>query len=179
MKADQERSPREHLQLVAVFIRRAFRAARWGALALVLGLGATAVAILAAKRAYRSETVIMYDRGVRAGAVVSGAEADSPRQVATRIQDMMMSRQRLQKTIEQFGLYPGIVSQHSYVDAVDEMRKHLKFTAREGYTYHMSFESDSREQAQKVLAAFVDGLIDEDAVSRKREAESTKTFLDV
>src|SRR5579872_7399454 len=172
MKADQERSPREYLLLAWVFVRRALRAAKWGALAFAVGLGGTAVAILSAKRLYRSETVIMYDRGVRAGAVVGGNEADSPRQVGAHLQDMVSSRQRLQKTIESYGLYPSMVSQHGYVDTVDEMRKHIKFTAREGYTFHMSFESESRDLAQKVLAGFVDGLIEDDAVGRKREAES-------
>jgi uncharacterized protein involved in exopolysaccharide biosynthesis len=178
MKADQERSPREYLLLAWVFIRRALRAARWGALAFGIGMAVTAVIVLSAQRTFRSETVLMYDRGVRAGAVVGGAEVDSPRQVALRIQDMMMSRQRLQKAIEDFALYPSIVSQHGYVDAVDEMRKHLKFTARDGYTFHLSYEADSRDQAQKVLASLANGLIDEDSVTRRREAESTKTFLD-
>src|SRR5258708_5540251 len=173
MKADQERSPREHLLLALVFARRVFRAARWGALAFVIGLGVTAVVIMTANRWYRSESVIMYDRGVRTGAVVTGADMDSPRQVATHLQDLMTSRQRLQKTIEAFNLYPGIVSHSSYVDAVDEQRKHLKVMARDWYTFHLSFEAQSRDLSQKVLASFVNGLIGDDAVSRQREADPT------
>jgi uncharacterized protein involved in exopolysaccharide biosynthesis len=179
MKANQEPSPREHLARAVVFMRRGWRAGRWGALAFAIGLAVTTVVILAAKRLYRSESVIMYDRGVRREAVVGAAsDADSPKQIATRLQDMMTSRQRLQKMIEAFSLYPGIVKEHTYVEAVDEMQKHLKFTAREGFTFHLSFEYDSRETAQKVLAAFVDSLIEDDMIARKREAESTKTFLD-
>jgi uncharacterized protein involved in exopolysaccharide biosynthesis len=178
MISEAERSPRDYLVAIWAFLRRALRATRWGVGAFVIGLGLTAVVILAAKRLYRSDTVMMYDRGVRAGAVVGGAEPDSPRQVLIRIQDMLASRQRLQKAIEEFKLYPEIVAQHGYVDAVDEMRKQLKYTARDGYTFHLSYESESRELAQNVLASLASGIIEEDTLSRRRDAESTKAFLD-
>jgi uncharacterized protein involved in exopolysaccharide biosynthesis len=146
-----DRSPTDYLVAAWAFTRRALRATRLGALVFVVGLGITAVVILSAKRSYHSETVIMYDRGVRAGALVGGAElSDSPRQVLVRVQDMLVSRHRLRKAIEEFTLYPEIVAQHGYVDAVDEMRKQLKFSAHDGYTFRLSYDSESREQAQNV-----------------------------
>lgn len=179
MASDDEKSPRDYLVAVLGFVRRVFRSKRLGLLVFVLGLGVTGVVVFFAKRQYKSETVIFYDRGVRAGTVTGGNEPESPHQVSLRVNEMLLSRQRLQKAIEDFNLYPAIVSEHGHVEAVDEMKRYLKFSARDGYTYNISFIADSRDGAQKALAGLAKGIVDEDAAARRREAESAKKFLDV
>jgi uncharacterized protein involved in exopolysaccharide biosynthesis len=169
-------SPREHLVAFASLAPRAARAAWAGGIALALGLAVTAVWALSTSRLYRSEAVLLFERGVQSG--VNAGDADSARQVSARLSDMLTSRQRLESAIKELHLYPAIVEQRSVVDAIEEMRRHVVVTNREGYTFRVSFDADSRELSQQALTRLVKGVVDEDASRRLREAEETKKFLD-
>src|SRR5262249_36284742 len=100
-------SGRGELAMLAAFAPRLMRSAWAGAIALAVGLGATAVLTLMTVRLYRSEAVIVFERGVQAGNV--GHEADSPRAVAARLQDMFMSRGRLESVIKDMKLYQKLM----------------------------------------------------------------------
>src|SRR5260370_2270555 len=91
---------------------------------------------------------------------------------------MMSSRQRLQKTIDVLGLYPNIIREHGSVQAVDEMRKHLKFSAGDGFTYYPPVESESPRLAQKVFAPFVDDFLEEERSAAVRGRDLTGAVLD-
>jgi uncharacterized protein involved in exopolysaccharide biosynthesis len=149
-----------------------------GGIALAIGLVATAGWALSTSRLYRSEAVLLYERGVQSSQVGSSGESDSPRQVGLRIQDMLTSRQRLEAAVKEMKLYPSIVEQRSVVDAIDEMRKHLTVNIREGYAFKVAYDADSRELAQKVLDRLSRGVVEDDGKRRVREAEDAKRFLD-
>src|SRR5262249_60828993 len=99
----------------------------------------------------RAEAVLLSERGVQSSQVGSSGESDSPRQVGLRIQDMMLSRPRLEAAVREMKLYPAIVSERSVVDAIEEMRKHVTVGIRDGYAFRISYDAESRELAQKVL----------------------------
>jgi uncharacterized protein involved in exopolysaccharide biosynthesis len=166
----------EGLAALLAFVPRALRAKWVGLGVLLVGLGGTAAAALSTHRLYRSEAVITYDRGMANG--VNAPAAESPRQVGSRIQDMFSSRQRLEAIIKEMKLYPKIVDRLGYVDAVEEMRAHIKVGLRESLTFRISFDGDDRDRAQKVLTALVNSVVEEDIERRKREAEGAKNFLD-
>src|SRR5690348_5349348 len=134
-------SPRETLLAVMSLVSRGIRSMWVGGIVLALGLAATAVWALSTKWLYRSEAVIVYERGVQSGSL--GVTDDSPRQVATRLFDMLTSRRRLEGLVKQWKLYPAIVEQRNVVEAVEEMRKHINMNGREGYTYRVSFDGDT------------------------------------
>src|SRR3954447_9817840 len=96
-------SPREHLVAFASLAPRAARAAWAGGIALALGLAVTAVWALSTSRLYRSEAVLLFERGVQSG--VNAGDADSARQVSARLSDMLTSRQRLESAIKELHLY--------------------------------------------------------------------------
>src|SRR5882672_5858009 len=169
-------SPREHLVAFASLAPRVARASWVGGVVLALGLAATAIWALSTNRLYRSEAVILYERGVQSG--MGGQEGDLPRVMGTRLHDMLMSRQRLESVVKEMHLYPVIVEQRSIVDAIDEMRKHLTLTGREGYTFRVSFDADRREVAQQALDRLTKSVVEDDARRRMKEAEDTKAFLD-
>jgi hypothetical protein len=170
-------SPREHLAAFASLAPRVTRAAWVGGIALAIGLGATAVWALSTSRLYRSEAVLLYERGVQSAQVGAG-ESDGARQVGLRLQDMLTSRQRLEGAIKELKLYASIVDQRSVVDAIDEMRKHLNVGIREGYAFRVSYDAESRELAQKVLDRLTKGVVEDDGRRRVKEAEDAKLFLD-
>src|SRR5258707_1037597 len=60
-------SPREHLLAFAALLRRSLRSAWVGGIVLAIGLAGTAIWALSTKRIYKSETVVVYEPGVRSG----------------------------------------------------------------------------------------------------------------
>jgi uncharacterized protein involved in exopolysaccharide biosynthesis len=145
---------------------------------LAVSLALAAVWVLSTTRLYESEAIVVYDKGAQPASVGANADSDSPRQVASRLNDMLMSRQRLEVLIKEFNLYPSVVDGRGMQEAVEQMRKRLHSSAREGYAFRVAFAYESRVLAQRVLQKLLSGIIDEDARHRLREAEQTKTFLD-
>jgi uncharacterized protein involved in exopolysaccharide biosynthesis len=170
-------SPREHLSALLSLAPRAIRAVWIGGIALAIGLGGTVAWTLSTAHLYRSEAVIAFEHGVRAGTL--GGEHDSPREISARLRDMLFSRQRLERVIEELNLYRRIAEHQGQGAAIDEMRKHLNTSGREEYAYRVTYDANGRELAQRVLETLIKGVIDEDAQRRVREAEETKRFLDV
>ncbi len=158
-------------------MRRALRRAWVGAIVFALGLAVTAAVVLTTKRIYRSETVLLYERGVQSAAL--NRDPEGPRQVASRLKEMVLSRQRLQKLIEEMNLYPETVDKRGIVEAIEEMHKHLIFgNEHEGSTFRVSYDGETRPLAKEVLEKLVGGVIVDDTVRRRREADETRRFLD-
>jgi hypothetical protein len=168
-------SPRDLTSSVIAFLPRMARAKWAGAIALLVGLLGTVAAVLSTHRLYRSEAVVMYEPG--AANVASGG-GESPRQVSSRLQDMVASHQRLEGIVRDLNLYPSVVERRGIVEAVEEMRARLKVTGREGYTFRISFDIDSRERSQEVLAYLLKSILDDDAKRRQKESLDARTFLD-
>ncbi|HSS40289.1 MAG TPA: hypothetical protein VLT58_16090, partial [Polyangia bacterium] len=155
-------------------VARVLRARKVGAIAMGFGLGATVVLALSTHRLYRSEAVLVYERGAQA---VGATEGTSARGLASRVGDMMLSRERLEGLVKEMNLYAGIVDRRSVVDAGDELRRHLKITAREESTLEVAYDGESRDLAKNVLDRLITGVIDADARRRTREAEDAVKFL--
>jgi len=159
-------------------LRRARRLWWVGSAGLALGALGTLLAVLSVKRTYRSEAVILYDRGLHSSPLPITLEPELPRVVALRLQDALMSRKRLEGLIRELKLYPNIVEQRGMVEAVDEMRLHIGFSGKEGFTFKLSFDANDRETAQTVANKLCQSLIDEDAKARQDDAMATKKFTE-
>jgi hypothetical protein len=140
----------------------------------VLGLGllGTGARILSIDRLYRSKTTITYEHGVLAG------EPDPPRDVGQRLAEMLTSRERLQRLIEEMHLYPTVVTERGLTDAVDEMRSDVHLSVRGATTFDVSYDADDGDRARAVLKRLVDSVIDEDTQRRQHEVETARRTLD-
>ena len=163
--------PRDGLSALLAFVPRVFRAKWIGLVAGVLGLAGTAVGVLLTQRLYRSETVLLYEKGLAGG-------EESSRGLGIRLQDSFSSRVRLEGLIKKNNLYPRLVKKRGLVEAADEMNAHVKVIIREGYAYRVSYDTDDRDRAQQVLTQLVQSVIDEETERRRRQADETKSFLD-
>ena len=163
--------PRDGLSALLAFVPRVFRAKWIGLVAGVLGLAGTAVGVLLTQRLYRSETVLLYEKGLAGG-------EESSRGLGIRLQDSFSSRVRLEGLIKKNKLYPRLVKKRGLVEAADEMNAHVKVIIREGYAYRVSYDTDDRDRAQQVLTQLVQSVIDEETERRRRQADETKNFLD-
>ena len=99
-------SPRDQMIAFTTLVSRVLRARKVGAVAMGFGLGATVILALSTHRLYRSEAVMVYERGAQA---VGATEGTSARGLASRVGDMMLSRERLEGLVKEMNLYPGIV----------------------------------------------------------------------
>jgi len=162
--------------MLASLVPRATRVAWTGAIGLGIGLVATALWVMSTTRLYRSEAVLLWERGVQAGTL--GHEGDSVRAVAARLTDAFMSRQRLESLIKDMKLYRSLRDKKGLVASIEEMRKHITVSNREGYTYRIYYDGDSRDGAKEVLERLIASVVEEDVNRRNHEAEETKRFLD-
>jgi uncharacterized protein involved in exopolysaccharide biosynthesis len=152
-------------------VRRAARHYGLFLVVLAAGLVGTAAVVRYTDQVYRSESVILY-RNSRAGA---GDSSDSSRRVASRLQDMLMSRERIGRVIKDLSLYPRLKNRDV---AADEMRKKIGFKARDGNTFLVTFDAESPAVAQAAVAHLSSTLIEDNSRLQGKEAEDTRRFLD-
>jgi capsular polysaccharide biosynthesis protein len=170
----------EVMHLVHSVVRRARR--YWPVLLIFVLLGP--VAFLVAPRVYaplyKSETVLMIREGVQAE-VVLGSEsgsAESRRTRNARLSEQLLSRPNLRAVVEQENVYPSTVARLGMTDAVEELRKNIKFTAGEGNTITIQFEDGRPDMAQRVTRRLAQTLVQQVGRDTERRAESTRKFLE-
>jgi uncharacterized protein involved in exopolysaccharide biosynthesis len=176
----ESKTARDHFDRIVSHIKRAVRF-RWVAIGLIcVGTIASVGVALVMPRMYQSETLILYREGIGAKALI-GSEigGDASRKFGMKMKEMATSRTRLKRIIEEFRLYPRIVDRVGYMEAVEEMRKHITFTqARESETFSLGFQGEDPDLVQKVLARLAEDLMAETSRSRVEQAGVTKEFLD-
>jgi succinoglycan biosynthesis transport protein ExoP len=116
---------------------------------------------------YRSESVILYRNA-------GDNSSDSSRRVASRLQDMLMSHDRIVRVMNELRLSPDIKNRD---EAADEVRKRIVFRARDGSTFLISFDAPSPALAQAVVSRLAATLIEDNSRLRRQEAEETGRFL--
>ncbi|HXJ23005.1 MAG TPA: hypothetical protein VMT03_22490 [Polyangia bacterium] len=168
-------SPREYLAVVTAFAARMRRRIVVGVVALAVGLGLTALGTLSTHRLYRSEALLAYERGAQAVGMTEGV---SPKVLFARVGDMVTSRTRLEGLIKSMKLYRGIVENRGLVEGIDEMRRHLKVSLREGNTLNVAYDGETRDLAKEVLDNLIASVIEEDEQQRGREATDTLKLLE-
>lgn len=174
----EARSARDRLDRIIAILKRSFRF--WATAMLVVFLGAIASLAVAftRPRTYRSETLILYREGIRSETLGGPEVGDPARKLGLKLKEMILSRTQLQKVIEEFKLYPKIVDDRGYVDAVDEMRKHISFRVKDGDTFGLAFEGHEPKLVQAVTARLAEIVIRQNSATAAEEVVTTKEFLD-
>ena len=173
----EARTARDRLDRLISYALRALRFYWLIVGSLALG-GSVALTIALIKpRVYKSEAVMVYHPGIRSE---FGGDEGSERtlKLGQKLKEVLLSRPHLQQIIDEFRLYPRIVEEWGYVDAVDEMRTHINFRVREGNTFYLSFESGSAAEVQKVTDRLAHALVEENSRDRVAQTEDAKKFLD-
>lgn len=166
-------------RLFTTFRRGSIYWKRSAAVFLVVALASLAL-VMTAPRSYKSETLILYQESIRSGDLVGGGDGanETARRVGARLKEMLLSRAILEPLVTELKLYPATVESRGLVDGVDEMRKHVTFRAREGDTFEIAFESNSRELAQEVAKRLAEVIVQDAASRRAEQAKTLKEFLD-
>ena len=177
--ATEARTARDRLDRIATIVERATRFWLPAGLVVIVGSAAGLGFAFTRPRIYKSETLILYREGIRSTDLGGPDQGGDPaRKLGLKLKEMVLSRTQLQKVIDDYRLYPAIVEDRGYVDAVDEMRNHIAFRVKDGDTFGLSFEGEDPRRVQTVTAALADTLINENSRSHAEQAEVTKEFLD-
>ena len=111
--------PRDGLSALLAFVPRVLRAKWIGLVAGVLGLAGTAVGVLLTQRLYRSETVLLYEKGlVGGGRVLPRFGHPAP--------GCLQFSCPPGRPIKKNKLYPRLVKKRGLVEAADEMNAHIR-----------------------------------------------------
>jgi uncharacterized protein involved in exopolysaccharide biosynthesis len=170
-------SPREKIERVKTLSRRALQHWKIAGAILVVGFALSLFAGMQVKLQYKSECTILYKPAIRTGDRNDENQSERAQRLGLKLKDLLVTRTRLEGIIKQFKLYPQIVDSRGAVEAVDEMRTHTGFRARDSETYVISFEADKPETARQVTEALADSMINEFANSNLSAAKQEVNFL--
>ncbi len=177
---NESSTARDQLDRALTVVRRSRRF--WRPFVVVTGLGCLAAVVVAMvrPRVYKSETLMLYRDTLSSSDLGVGENGVDPgRKLGLKLKEMVLSRTRLQQIIDEYKLYPKLVSDQSYVEAVDEMRNHISFRVRDGDTFGLGFDGPNAVEVQQVTARLASALISENSRHRAEQAEGTRAFLDV
>jgi hypothetical protein len=178
-----EPSLREKMARYRSLARRGLGYWKLALLLFVVGCGIALGVAMNVKRTYRSECVIL----VKPGIVLNTSNEDSPevrsQKLAARLKDALTLRSKLESAIKKFKLYARTVDGKGMLDAVDEMRPHVGFRARDSGTFVVSFdatEEDGRstqDLVRDVTQFLAEELIEEYASGNLGDLKMRADFL--
>jgi hypothetical protein len=139
-----------------------------GGIAFGIGLLLTGARVLWSPHLYRSSALILYERGALE------VEPSAPQVIGARLKDLLMSRERLQRLIEQMRLYPAVIEGRGLAAAIDEMSAHLTLIPLASSNFAVSYDADDGDRAREVLTRLVSRVIDDDVQRREQAAEAAR-----
>src|SRR5437868_9384014 len=175
-----KRAPTDITDYIDIFLRQ-----RWWILIPSLVISLTVIAIAAKlPRLYKSETLILVDpQKVPADFVRPTVSGDVTDRLQTISQEIL-SRTRLQRIIDEFGLYKdrrGMAQE----DIVEAMRKDITLDivadvrSRGGVgSFKISYFGSSPAMAQQVTRQIASLFIEENLKVREQQAEGTDEFME-
>jgi len=171
-------TPREQIDRVMALVRRILSFWKRGLIVFVVGALIVVPIVFTRPRDYRSETVILYHETIRSDLQGDeGGGGGDARRVGARLRELLLSRQSLEPIISDLHLFQDKIIRGEAIGAVEEMRKHISFRARDGDTFEISFVGSTPEQAQEVTQRLADCIVKEAENRRTDSAKTLKEFL--
>lgn len=180
----QKRPPTEIADYLDIFNRR-----KWWILvpAFIITISVAMISVKLPKF-YRSQTLILVDpQKVPAEYVKATVSSDVTDRLQTISQEIL-SRTRLQKIIDQFGLYRDHPSYMSQEDVIEMMRKDIKVEvvtddnqnsrAKSSAAFRISYTGKDPALVQQVTRQIASLFIEENLKVRQGQAEGTDAFIE-
>jgi polysaccharide chain length determinant protein (PEP-CTERM system associated) len=141
--------------------------------------GAPLLARLAPER-YRSEALILVIPQRVPDNYVKPTVSQTIEERLPAITDQILSRSRLEKIIQDMGLYKVERSREVMEDVVQTMRRDVTTSAvgKEVNSFRVGYVSDHAETARKVTERLASLYIEQNLKDRESQAENTSQFLD-
>jgi len=136
---------------------------------------------------YTSQTLVLVEQQKVPDAVVKPVVTDELSMRLSTMQELILSRTRLQPIIEKYGLYRGDTGKVPMEELVDRMRDAIAVnpvksvvSSREGELpgFYLRFTADDPRVAQQVCAEVTSMFVEENLRVREQSAQGTTSFLD-
>lgn len=177
MKATGSTTPRDKLDKLLAFSRRALRYWWLVALVTIVGGALSALLALASQPRYMSEARLLYNERISSTLLQGHDVIQQTRNLGNRYREMLMARQQLAKVVAAFGLFGGVVAEEGMDAAIEELEEHIDFRIRGTGMFHIQVIFPDPALSQGVARMLTDVLIAEDLRVRRESASATKNFL--
>ena len=178
-KDDTPKTAAETLEGVLTFVRRSFMFWKRSTLVFILVALASIPGVFMKQRIYKSETVVQYQETIKSTDLTGGeGNGENARRIGARLKEMLLSRASLEPIVKDLPRYATIADRRGMQDAVDELRGHISFKAREGDTFEIGFEGVSPQEVQDVTRRLGDRIVQEAATRRAEQGKATKEYLE-
>jgi Mrp family chromosome partitioning ATPase len=171
-----ESTPRERLERVLALIKRTRMFWRSTAAIAVVGILLALGIALQSKRAWRSETTVLYRNAIQTTRNDGDNAAARSARLGPKLKDLVYARPRLEQVIREYDLFPDKVRK-SMLEAVEEMATVVGFRARGSDSFVISFTYEDPELTRKVTARLTDLMIQEYNRQNLDTATLTRDFL--
>ena len=171
-----ESTPRERLERVVALVKRTRMF--WRSTAAIAGIGLLLALFVAmhSKRAWRSETTVLYRNAIQTTRNDGDNAAARSARLGPKLRDLVYARPRLEQVIREYDLFPE-KTHKSMLEAVEEMQTVVSFRARGSDSFVISFTYEDPDVTQKVTARLTDLMIQEYNRQNLDTATLTRDFL--
>jgi hypothetical protein len=177
-KEDSPKTAAETLEGVLTFVRRSFMFWKRSTLIFLVVAAASIPGVFMKARIYKSETVVQYQETIKSTDLTGGeGSGENARRIGARLKEMLLARASLEPIVKDLPRYAAIADRRGMQDAVDELRQHISFKAREGDTFEIGFEGLSPAEVQDVTRRLGDRIVQEAASRRAEQGKATKEYL--
>jgi polysaccharide chain length determinant protein (PEP-CTERM system associated) len=126
---------------------------------------------------YRSETLVLVVPQRVPESYVRATITSRIEDRVRSIREQILSRSRLERIIDEFGLYPDLRAKMAMEDVIEEMRGNVFTRVVREDAFSVSFIADRAVVAQKVTERLAGLFSEENMRDREVQAESTNQFL--
>ena len=170
-------TPRDQLDRIIAFVRRAMR--YWWVVALVGMFGGVMGVMLAlkAKPKYVSEAKLLYNEKIQSSFLGDRNMVQRTKNLGNKYREILLARPQLGEVITELGLLPKVVEADGLDVAIDELKPLIKFRVRGTSMFRIQYTSNDPDEAQAVTAMLTDMLMAKERSLSQEKALSTKKFL--
>ena len=178
----QKRPPTEIADYIDIFNRRKW----WIVLPALLVAMTVAMVSVRLPKAYRSQTLILVDPQKVPSDYVKPTVSSEVTDRLQTISQEILSRTRLQKIIDQFGLYKDQQGRMSQEDIIEMMRKDIKVEVvteenartKSSAAFKISYVGKDPALVQQVTRQIASLFIEENLKVRQDQAQGTDAFIE-
>lgn len=171
-------TPRDRLEHLLDYVRRAFRY-WWVAAGLLVAGGALSVVYaVKAPQVFQSQAVLVYQPKIQS-MVLSGRDQETQqRNIGDRYRELLLSRKNLASIVTdpKISPFPRAVKDDKVEESVESLRLAVQFDSRGVNTFRITYSDADKKRAQLVTARLTDLLIQAETDLRQAAAQETVNF---
>jgi uncharacterized protein involved in exopolysaccharide biosynthesis len=173
-------TPRDRLERLVDYVRKARR--YWWIVAGAIVLGAALSVVFAVTRPakYKSWSVLFYQERIQSALLQGRQATENQRNIGERYRELLLSRDLLAKVVEDPAInpYPDELAKDGVDAAVEELRKSVALENRGIMAFRITYTDSRPGRAQKVTERLTDLLKSKENEIRDEQVKATAEFAE-